>query len=375
MVTTCLVALFALAPGSSSPQAAQGCAFAVDTTPIFTIGDGRVPNDELFRVGTGILIGPERTVVLANRGTSQIRFIDRAGKLERAIGGAGGGPGEFRSLAGPWTVADTSLVAFDAQLQRLTIMGLDGALRGTSTLQPREGIRWPTVVGSVGGHIVAINGQTFERGEQGIGSVRTPFVFIRYSLAGILIDTLAVLAGTEFYVRPSRELTGTVRMPLGVDLLYGFVGDVMYYVDTEGARLMALSADGRRPSLVLDLRLQRPRITAADRAEFLDAASGRARGPAQQAAAKRLESVPFPERLPTLDRLMVSGTGEVWLRVHVTRDDGPTVWYVVDPRTRAFCRTTLPPRTIPLDADSATVLVLARTEDEEETVRLYRRHR
>ncbi|MHB1195086.1 MAG: NHL repeat-containing protein [Longimicrobiales bacterium] len=76
------------------------------------------PEQEFDRVVTPFLLSDGRLAVpLA--GFGEIRIFDPQGRLLSTLGGAGEGPGEFRSLQAAWARGDT-IEAFDDELQRVT---------------------------------------------------------------------------------------------------------------------------------------------------------------------------------------------------------------------------------------------------------------
>ncbi|HEX9729111.1 MAG TPA: 6-bladed beta-propeller [Gemmatimonadales bacterium] len=85
----------------------------VASEPIVEIGviEGN-PDLELFEATSSIRLSDGR-IVVANTGTSELRFFDRSGRFERAAGGRGGGPGEFRFLRRIARLPGDSILALD----------------------------------------------------------------------------------------------------------------------------------------------------------------------------------------------------------------------------------------------------------------------
>lgn len=68
-------------------------------------------------------------LVLAHRSQRELLLLDTAGTFVRSIGRSGGGPGEFRSLTGPWRVGDDAIAVYDGPLRRATWLSAAGELR------------------------------------------------------------------------------------------------------------------------------------------------------------------------------------------------------------------------------------------------------
>jgi hypothetical protein len=71
--------------------------------------------------------------------TDELRLFDSTGSLVRLIGGAGSGPGEFRSLTKLNVMAGDTFVTYDRRLYRISVFDPDGELMKTVTLTREEG--------------------------------------------------------------------------------------------------------------------------------------------------------------------------------------------------------------------------------------------
>lgn len=85
----------------------------------------------LLTLVTSIVIGPDKSVYLADRGLATILNLDSSGAFRAAIGRRGQGPGEFQSIL-VLGLHNDSLWAMDPALIRLTLMPLHG--RGSTTI-------------------------------------------------------------------------------------------------------------------------------------------------------------------------------------------------------------------------------------------------
>src|SRR5690606_8938880 len=95
----------------------------VGTVPSISLGaDARWP---LHRIEGATTIGD--TTLVVDGGRREILLFDSEGQLIRKTGGTGAGPGEYQDpVLIPWPGWSDSLLVFDKQLGRLTILGLAG---------------------------------------------------------------------------------------------------------------------------------------------------------------------------------------------------------------------------------------------------------
>lgn len=88
---------------------------------------------QLFRVTGATRLSGGRLVV-ANSGTSQLRYFGSDGEFLFSVGGYGLGPGEFRDLKGVYEVAADTILAFD-EIGRTSYFDADGQfVRSTNVM-------------------------------------------------------------------------------------------------------------------------------------------------------------------------------------------------------------------------------------------------
>lgn len=88
---------------------------ALSPEPDLIIGrEGAEPAYEFFRI-RGVARLADGSLVVADRGSVQLRFFNSEGRFLRSSGREGEGPGEFRSMGGMWVMGGDSLVVWNAQ--------------------------------------------------------------------------------------------------------------------------------------------------------------------------------------------------------------------------------------------------------------------
>jgi len=113
----------------------------VDHLPMVTLGEQYqeigvaegAPEYQLFRV-TGALRLASGGIVVANTGTSELRYYDEEGRFQFRAGGSGGGPGEFRNLNGVYQTGPDTILAFD-KIGRKSLFNDLGELLGSENVQ------------------------------------------------------------------------------------------------------------------------------------------------------------------------------------------------------------------------------------------------
>ena len=91
------------------------------------------PDHDFFQI-TGVSQLRDGTLVVANQGSSQLRFYGADGEFVRSVGREGDGPGEFQQLANSWVTAGDTLVVLDRVVRRLQYFSPEGAFVRTTSI-------------------------------------------------------------------------------------------------------------------------------------------------------------------------------------------------------------------------------------------------
>jgi hypothetical protein len=287
-------------------------------TPLFEIGSDDGP-EALFQA-THLVPLPDGTIAIANRGAQEIRFYDEEGRWLHSVGGAGGGPGEFVELSSLHPLGPDSLLAFDAENRRISILDARGTFIRSLELRPPPTGEYPELVGVLddGSFIVLLTsgeptGYPFGRG-------------IVYPLTGHLYrlgsDGQTVLADLGAYprdlnyaygVRSDRRIYG-FQVPLTPTLQVAVAGAAIHLGPGRRYEIATLGPDGSLRRLIR--REGRPvRLTVAlvedARRTMLDRA-------AREGERTTIEHLfldnPFPEHAPAHGALHVDARGWLWVQ-------------------------------------------------------------
>lgn len=332
---------------SRAPAWRSGAGWTVADTPELSIGV--VQGDsayQLYQVRGAVRLS-DGTIVIANAGTNQLRFYDARGRFERAVGGEGGAPGEFRGLLDLVSIPGDTLVAFDWRLQRVSLLAPDGTLAGTVRLTTPEGggLYWPA--GALdGAHLLALFRPGV--GTPGEGYRRDTARFVMLDSAGRRTADFGRFAGGERFLSLTRQ--GGVITSMEVSTIpfsrgaYATTGDGRVWAGSSdrfeirefapnGKLLGILRRTDVTPVTVTDAMKSRAvaaRLAARKRAEpnlsTTDLASAR----------KALAALPVPPTTPTFGPLHVDPDGNLWVSDFKPSwaEADPTRWSVFEPDGR-----------------------------------------
>ncbi len=339
----------------------EPCGFEVGGSPVVVLRNPEF-GDARFHAVTGGLLMPGGRIAIADGGSRRVLLYRDTGLLDRTFGGDGDGPMEFRALAGLWRADDSTLLVSDPVRSRVTY--LDVGLRSSRShaVPSGSGIRWPRVIGDAGRHVVAINGQSFERGQLGTGVIRVPYEFLRFARGGAPVDTLHAEPGAEFFVPASGDPFGTQRVPFGVELLFAVRDSSLLLLRTDGGSLRSVGPDGRVRAFA-ELPLTRSPVTRAAVEAYRDERERSARSAAERRAAALLREIAFPLEFPSADALLVDAEGSSWVRRFRFGDHVADEWLVVSGDGTQVCTATVASTLRVLDATRDRLLAL-RTDDD-----------
>ena len=166
--------------------------------PLLQIGVFEGPDEYLFADLVGVVRLSDGRIVVADRGSGDLRFYDSAGDFLFRVGSSGEGPGEFRRLAFIGRLPGDSLVTYDMALRRIQLFSSEGAfVRSLRVESP-----WPAyfpemMIGVLDSSKVAIQLGGFGT-EVPDGIVRWPPELVAtMDLRTGAMDSIAVLPGPE----------------------------------------------------------------------------------------------------------------------------------------------------------------------------------
>ena len=296
--------------------------------PLLTIGR---EGDPLYEFSTIRYVGAlsDGRVVVADRGSFQIRHYSVDGTFLSAYGRAGDGPGEFRSFDHVQLIAGDTLSVNDARLGRISFISAEPAVAYSLSYasafegMPKKDGMWcqgPTYQGLTAGRRLVFLGWGCWSGE-GTEGVRDVFAELRlWNPASGEQRATSPVRWASVYENPALpESQRFTPLPLfGYGYVHPHPQGVLVSVPN-AYEVRSLAADG---SLVQVIRERIPRRPFDDEMRAREAAE---LAEAPEAVRRRIERIPFPDSLSSFDRLFV-GDGQIWAR-HDPRGGGDDAFF------------------------------------------------
>lgn len=352
---------------SHAPSWQPGEEWRLSSSPILEIGveDGEI--HYLFSGIVGAIRLDDGRIVVADRGSNQVRIFDERGEFIRAVGGEGKGPGEFEHIRGLSRCGADSIFAFDLNWQT-KIFDLAGELVREMRIHEPGSMGGPYALScSRTGHFV-ITGW----GEQ--TSIEARMIGLYRATAPISIldrDGELLLDLGEF---PSSERIGhqhgsnphpfgkSTVLALGPERVYVGTGDVfeimVYSFDGELVRLI------RGPAEDLQIRSEHLAAYRRQRISQVDAA----RRPALE---RELQEMPMPRTFPAFSALRLDTDGNLWVRKFRRPLERQPIWAVFSPEGGLLGEVVMPAGLGVMEIGSDYVLGVQRDDFGIERVLLY----
>lgn len=307
---------------SFRPAWGDSARWRIDPEPLIDLAESGTGDPHNFygvrsmrRLSTGSL-------VVANRGSNEIRMFSADGVFVRSAGGNGEGPGEFSNLQ-QIVLAGDSIIARDIR-SRVALFGPD--LEHIRTLQLDD---YVSDLRYLGDGIMVV--QAVMHFPELYGLVRYPEALLLHDLEGTRGDSIGSTPGAESYV--TETLSGT---PLFVkQALVETYGGKIYSGASDRMQIEELGSRGdtvrilRIPDFPLSLTAEQVEV---ERRARLDIPLPQGVTSLPPHLVEALENMPSPETRPAYRSMRVDPTGAIWLRPFrgFSEEGGPEDWQVLD---------------------------------------------
>lgn len=352
--------------------------WSIHAEPMVRVGgDREEPGQQLFMVIGAIRLSDGRLIV-ANAGSVEIWSYDRAGEFVRAVGGRGGGPGEFEWLDWIAKLAGDTIVAYDSSQRRLSWFDDDGELVRSVTVRASSDVTWPSPVGVFGDGSLLVR-QSFSP-EEPFGLKRLDFRLLRYDTTTDSMAPLGRFAGGDAYLLRVGSVVANYGVPFGRSTALG-VADTLFYV-AHNDRFEIRFYEPYGPLRRIVRRLQ-PVVPVSDEmaGRFREAAlelvpsERRSRVESVQAEVPVAETVPafgsayYVGRIPGA---MMDEAGNLWVLEYTWQRNEATRWSIFGADGFAVAKLTLPAGYQPLHVGTDHMVLLTRDELDVESVQIHR---
>ncbi|MDE2980104.1 MAG: hypothetical protein OXU74_02815 [Gemmatimonadota bacterium] len=339
-----------------APLWQPGNAWTVDAEPLVEIGTVSGALEYQFGDVAAAVRLSNGDIVVADRGASELRSYDAAGRFQWRAGRFGQGPGEFESLDFLGTIAGDSLVTYDEWLLRVQLFDPDGRMARSFDLRPQrfdsdraesmsspEDVSVPDkAVGIVGRQLIVRFFEVGDRRTSGVvrqGDDRVVAVALGDGSAAGLI----VVGGEESLLRGGRSqgLYAFGNMPE-----FGAAADRVAVIDTEAYVVRVLSpADATIERIVR--RDVEPRETTDALFEEHLAGILDLIGSVPPEEVDRVERMwrgyPRAPVLPVLRAVHVDTTGHLWLQPYYVAGAQPPPFEIHAPDGTWLGSVSVPP--------------------------------
>lgn len=346
--------------------------WVVAPEPVLEIGALEGPEEYTFdRIGQVLRLSGEGIVVPDLR-TNELRFFGGDGVFHRTVGGTGDGPGEFRSVR-VWPGAADTLWVDDPRLGRVTMLDPEGGFVKSVRIQAESGMGFPTAFASSsdGGFWVTSATGGFGAGADGLLDEFEIF-FSAYDASGNFERVIADFLGPHQWAHTSGGMTSADNLPFSVGwTVHAGTLDRIFVGSGLDPEVEVWSREGELIRLIHWKDTPRE-VSASDIDRFKDDLLARYEGSDREEFWNGwLRDVPFPEVMPTFDKLIVDRTGHLWARKYQPSWEDPQVWYTFTPDGRWLGDVTVPPTLAITDIGEEYILGIWRNEMEVEYVRMY----
>jgi hypothetical protein len=344
----------------------------MDPTPTLTIGGLDAPEaEQLFRVNGGRRLADGR-IVVADGGAAEIRVYGADGALLAAHGRKGEGPGEFQTPKLAGVLGGDSLVVYDGQLRRVSLVHTDsGFVR--SYLVGTEGGGFPVAIGITGQGGLVVGGGMFFSSESGFptGAVRPNSRYVILAPDGALQGDLGDVPAAEMFARTSGGGFSASALPFGRVTAAAIGPDRLWLGTGDAWEIGAYALDA---TLMRIVRFDRPQASVTDAlrdAELAERLENADNDNEAREIRNRFREMPSPERVPPYQVVIVDALGFLWIGEYLLPGETARTYTIVDAEGRAAGRVTMPARTAPLDIGRDYVLGLTRDELDVERLTLW----
>lgn len=285
---------------------------------------------ELHHVAGAVFL-PDSSLAVADRGASEILFLDRQGSVVQRVGGEGEGPGEYVDMARIGVAADGNLAVFDSRLQRFTFLDTQGSVTGVQRVQLNEAYV-PLVHLADGGFVAVLETRPFRP----LGFQRGPLFLVVFDQAGEVVDTLGRWAGKERRVSPDRMFP----VGFGATTLYAGRGSHAVLATTDSVDITLYEASEPRTRIRGGHATRE--VTSGEKEAWTELYLEVYPEDVRSSFRPNLEQAGVRDTYPAIGALKVGADGTIWLGGYPRLDDVERSWTVFGPGGIPVARLSLP---------------------------------
>ncbi|MGH7461344.1 MAG: hypothetical protein ACREMA_09990 [Longimicrobiales bacterium] len=314
-------------------------AWRVAAEPVLAIGAADGPAEyQLFRIRRALRLA-DQTIVVANAGSSELRFYDVHGKHIRSAGGNGDGPGEYRAMSFMGRYGADSLVVWDVQLARGTVVAANGTYGRTITKPAALGDFTYFTDVFADGALLGFGAPGIQPERERKGVRRNDVVLFRLSTAGA-VDTIGQFLFNDSYITKDNTL---IDLPFGREGAFVVAGDLIHQGSGESFEIRSYSPQGKLTRITRSNKANAP-LTRTTIDSMVEIRLSRMKDPGMRQMWQIFyQEVPFPKTLPAFADFLVDAHANLWVSDYHQPNALQTRWTVFDSAGRLLGEVQMPP--------------------------------
>jgi hypothetical protein len=304
----------------------------IPARPLLRLGTVDVGEAEQFERVVAVLRSANGAIVVADQGASQVRVFDARGSMLRTIGRRGEGPGEFLSLDGLFTLADT-VFAWDGRLRRLSVFAPTGSLARTVTVQRSSSPGMLTPVGVLSnGYLLARATRPVVAGRTQPGVHRDSMQVILLDATGAVVTPIATIPGGESFVLTQGRSTSVTDLPFA-QRGHATARDGIFVLAVSDRYEFDVHDRNGRLHRAVRANVAERRISDADLSRARDRELQRLRDIGfydrmKDNVEQKYRSMPRGRTAPAFGGILLSQDGRVWIRLAQAASGDARTWAV-----------------------------------------------
>lgn len=334
-------------------------------------GDGDDTRAQLFRVAGAVRLSDGR-IVVADGGSSTLKFFSPDGALLNEVGRPGEGPGEFRRLDAIYRLAGDSILTYDIGLFRVIVFDPQGQPSRETKLMAPDGPARASVIGVLNDGSLLAQGFIDLGGRQPAGLESHTNRLYHFSAAGEQLAELGEFPTTESFFVPIGGGGFSIHEPFfRRESQRVAVGDRIVIGFSDRYEIRFFAPDGLLTTLVRRNDTPRP-VSATDVDRARDARLANEPDDNRRRDLERvLATMPVPATMPAFGRVRADESGNVWVENYRAPDEDDIVWVVFDAEGRLLTTLAGPAGFAPTHIGEDFALGTWRDAFDVEHVRLY----
>ena len=272
---------------------------------------------ELYHVAGAVFL-PDSSLVIADKGSSQVILLDRRGSVRERLGREGEGPGEYVDIDWIGVDAGGNLSVYDRGLGRFTFLDALGRVTGVQRFDMTHAIA--PLVHLAGGEFLAV---LETRPFRPLGLQRGPLFLVIGDQSGVVVDTLGRWAGKERHVTPDRML----RVGFAATALYAGRGTHSVLATTDS--LDVTLYEGTEPLTRIRGGHSPREVTSREKEAWTELALDMYPEAVRPAQREVLEQSKVRDTYPAFGALKVDADGVIWIGGYATLEDVERRWTVL----------------------------------------------